>query len=368
MRILITGSRAPAALELVRNFGLCGWEVYAADSIDAAIARYSAYVKRFFTVHAPRSDERAFVDDLCDIVRKHGIDVVFPTCEEIFWIAKNLAEIRARCRAQIICEPLEKLDVLHNKYKFIRFAKGLGIAVPDTHLIAENVPIAQTNAQKEQKIVLKPVYSRFGEDVIVAEPSDIAFDGLHGKWIAQEFIEGEPVCSYGYAENGVLKFNICYRSPVRARTFTAFAPFVCGAVTKMVQTIAEALCFTGNLSFDFIRRGDAYIPIECNPRITSGIHTLRGNAFDALFFGTLKQPQLDFAQLRLPTLLTGGGWLPYRDVIWNSNDKRPFFNQARCLWAFHTLAKRHGVSLTKAMTIDIAWNGEDISNGLDAER
>ncbi len=340
-------------LELVRNFGKRGWEVFAADSIKPCLTQYSNHLKKFFTVSSPRFCEKTFIEELIQIVNENRIDILFPTCEEIFWIAKNKNKLLENCHVQLVCDDIENLTLLHDKYRFIEFARSQNLSVPETHIF-------RTGENLNQKVVIKPVFSRFGEDVIIAADNHTLINKTNfsdKQYIIQEFINGENFCSYGFADNGVLKFNICYQSPFAARTCTAFQPFQCKMVNDIVYTIVSKLNFTGNISFDFIKKDEKYFLIECNPRITSGIHTLFDTPFDRLFFGTHREPTYKNAQLFFPTVASSFKFPPYTDVVWDFKDIKPFFKQLRCLSAFYSIARKHKITLTKAMTFDIEWNG-----------
>jgi len=352
MRILFTGSRAPATLELTRNFGRSGWEVHLADNISPVLAQFSTHAKAFHLIHSPRFDEELFVADLIRIIRAHNIDMLFPTCEEIFWIARNKERIRQHCAVRILCDDPGKLELLHNKYRFMMFAKAEGILTPETHLYTGTHTLGR-------KSVIKPIFSRFGEDVTLLNGSESG-DDERTRHLLQEFIEGETVCSYGFAEDGVLKFNVCYRSPIKTRTaLTAFDPFFSRVIDEVARTIVEKLNFTGNIAFDFIERNGDYYLLECNPRMTSGIHALSDNDLPTLFFATLPTPpRINKAQLLIPTLVTAHRLLFYRDVIYDANDRKPFFKQLSCLNQFRSIARAQRISLTKATVYDIEWNGE----------
>lgn len=353
MRILFTGARAPVTLELVRNFKMCEWEVYAADSIKPALAQFSKHLKKFFILSAPRFNENDFITDLIKIINENSIDILFPTCEEIFWISKNIDKIRNNCTVKIICDDIKKLSLLHNKYRFIQFAQAQNLPVPETHILR-----AEENFN--QKSVIKPVFSRFGSEVFIADNhTQVRYSKYNNKpYILQEYINGESVCSYGFAQDGTIKFNICYKSPFKAKTCTAFQPFSNAQINSAVRAIVEKLNFSGNISFDFIQKGQKFYLIECNPRITSGIHTLYNNSFEELFFGTPNNLIAEKVQLLAPTVMNHFKLLPYPDVIWNKKDLKPFLNQIRCLAVFASNAIKHRISLTKAMTYDIEWNDE----------
>ena len=191
MKILFTGGRAPATLELVRNFGQNGWDVYVADSISPVLSEFSKYTKSFYKISSPRHTEPLFVADLIEIINANKIDILLPTCEEIFWISKNKKEILDNCNVRIICDDIEKLSLLHNKYRFIEFVKAEGILSPETFIYD-----GKNNFIK--KFVIKPVFCRFGEDVIIAGGTE-EIDYSRGQYILQEFIEEYE------AENGPIQ-------------------------------------------------------------------------------------------------------------------------------------------------------------------
>jgi hypothetical protein len=122
----------------------------------------------------------------------------------------------------------------------------------------------------------------------------------------------------------------------------------------------KKLNFTGNISFDFIEKDKQYYIIECNPRITSGIHIICINDFTKLFFNGCDTLLKQKAQLLIPMLITKLKILFYKDVVFDSHDLKPFFKQISCLRMFDSIAKKNKISLTKATVFDIEWNGEGI--------
>ncbi|MCT0017725.1 ATP-grasp domain-containing protein [Lactococcus lactis subsp. lactis] len=351
MKILFTGGRAPATLEMVRNFGENGWEVFIAESIRLNMSSYSKYVKSSFIISSPGHNEKKFVTELIQIINENKIDILFPTCEEIFWVSKNKEIISDSCNTRIVCDKLDSLSLLHNKYRFIKFAENLDILTPKTELLFEERDIIR-------KSVIKPIFSRFGTSVQIINPKEKINNDITASYVVQEFIKGKSICSYGFAEKGQLKFNICYKSPFNTQqALTAFIPFSSNEVNHIVRKVVERLEFTGNISFDFIQKDGRFYLIECNPRLTSGIHVLSLNNFITLFFGKNKEKLLNRAQLMIPTLRYGR-ILCYRDIIFSVKDMKPFFKQFSCLKIFYKVKKQQHISLIEAMTEDIEWNGE----------
>ena len=86
LRILVTGARLPAALEIVRALSAAGAQVCTADSlvaIPAGISRDSNGYVRFPSPTLAFSDFRKF---LLKTVGQLDIDLIIPVSEEIFYL------------------------------------------------------------------------------------------------------------------------------------------------------------------------------------------------------------------------------------------------------------------------------------------
>ncbi|MFD1884533.1 hypothetical protein ACFSC9_03275 [Paenibacillus wenxiniae] len=165
-RILVTGGRAPVALEWCRLLHAAGHEVYVAESFPQPLCRYSNTVRRCYVVPAPRQQPGAFLQELQRIVEKERIDVLLPTCEEIFHIAAGQEHLSAE--VQVISPTIAQLHRLHHKGDFIKLVRAAGLAVPETVLLEDAQQWEQTQRcawEKGTAIVLKPAYSRFASQV-----------------------------------------------------------------------------------------------------------------------------------------------------------------------------------------------------------
>src|SRR5947209_19908034 len=129
-RVLITGGRAPVSLELARLFTKSGYEVYGADSTFSSFLLASNTVKKNFVIPSPRFQLEGFEQALVEIINQHGINLLVPTCEEIFYIAKVKQHLPPGCT--IVADELSMLNELHNKWTFIQMAVSYGLAVPQT--------------------------------------------------------------------------------------------------------------------------------------------------------------------------------------------------------------------------------------------
>lgn len=132
-RILITGGRAPVALELARLFKAAGHRVYVAESAEYHLCRVSSAVEASFRVPAPRHQPQAYVQRLAALTEELGIHCLIPTCEEIFYVSAGLEHLTG-CR--VLTSDRSILAGLHHKGEFMVLLRSLGFKVPDTVLIS----------------------------------------------------------------------------------------------------------------------------------------------------------------------------------------------------------------------------------------
>ncbi len=373
-RILLTGGRAPATLELARAFHRAGYTVYMAESLRGHLSELSNAIAKNFLVPPPRQQTGTFLDVLEKIVSEKKIDLVIPTCEEVFYIAMG------RDRFPAFVEPLEKLRQLHSKWEFIHLARGLRLPVPETMLI-ETRDSLQSAFERWPRLVLKPVYSRFAAKTLVyptiqQAESTLTFDS---RWVAQEFIQGAQICTYSVCHRGRITAHTAYRSDFTAgQGATILFRHVNHAATfEWVTKFVSAISFTGQIAFDFIETDDGKIfAIECNPRAISGIHLLaRDPKFPETFLNPSAPcviPSEDFsAQLWTGMLVYGlpaalkkrqfkkwfAAFSSSRDVIFRRDDLLPALLQFRSILFYLKLARRENISPLEASTFDIEWNG-----------
>lgn len=372
-RLLITGGRAPAALELARLLGTAGHQVYAAESLDNSLVAASRHVRKSFRVPAPVDDPQGFTRAITRIIEDHGIDLVLPTCEEVFHLASHPLP------CPVFAPPFERLLRLHSKWEFIQDLNARGIQTPDTWLVRSPQETADVlkSLPPTQRLVFKPVYSRFGVAVHVQKASDPppALDGR--PWVVQAFVEGRAWCTYSIVRNGRLRAHAAYQPRFTAGPGASvyFQAEDHSGLRQWVEAFAgEGL--TGQLAFDFIEAPDGTLyPLECNPRATSGVHLFGpdGPLADALLQddGPVLTPTpgasamlgLAMGVYALPSALLDGqaeSWLTAftgaRDVVASWTDPGPALAQvalyAELLWK----AQRLGVTALEASTADIAWN------------
>lgn len=373
---MILGARAPAALEWARAFHACGWEVTTGDSVRWPSTRFSRVVARHVLLPAPRRDPGRWIDAVAGSVASLGIDLVVPTCEEVFYLGAGLARIPCRVASM----PLPELAGLHHKHRFAVSTRGWPGQAPESHLLEDQRDAARF-ASTSREWVFKPAYSRFASRVLVrpcAESVMALRPSPERPWVAQRFVRGREHCSYSVLHGGRLEAHACYHPRHRLGRGSGiwFEPTSPPGILAFVERFGSETGFTGQVAFDFIEDEEGRCSVlECNPRATSGVHLFddqpRG-LVDALLGrgdGDVLLPTDVPRMVGLAMILTGGAravrddgfrrdFARARDVMVRRGDPGATWGQVPALLEIAGRAVRRGTGLRAAMTADIEWDGQ----------
>lgn len=384
LTVLITGGRAPAALELARLWSAAGHRVITADSIPRTLCGASRRVAGNYVLPEVNDGPQQYIEALADVIQRERVHMLIPTCEEVFAVSRFRERLLPLC--QVLVDEASKLSLLHNKWEFIDTAKRLGFRVPETRLLtsAGEVQAFLEEGDPLRRYVLKPVFSRFASKVRIVRGGEAAGDiqvSSRYPWVGQQFIEGKPYCTYGIAHDGRLTAHAAYASKFTAGqgACVCFEREEHSGLQEWVACMVSAIRFTGQIAFDFIETEDgALYPLECNPRATSGIHLFRAeDRLDRAFLDTasdsiltpsgnrptvLKGAMLLYAWKGMSSLPRARDWMRAvfrgRDAVFRWDDPAPLAAQWPMLLHFWRKSRKHGISIAEATTIDMEWNGE----------
>lgn len=367
--MLLTGARTAIALEVARALHRDGHRVFTAESFPRYVAQYSNCVEEALAVPPPRLEPDAFIDALAAWIASRGITRLIPTGEEALWVARGRARLEGLC--EVFCDRLEVLDALHDKQRFQELAAAIG-PVPQTWRPRNDAHLAALRA-RHGPLILKEVYSRFGQGIRVV--ADQPSNRPPGRWIAQEWIEGRELCGLVIARKGVLAGRIVYLPRHRMKLGPAFyfEPVAHEGADDWMRRFVARYALSGCFGFDFMERDGTLYPLECNPRMTSGVHLLAANALSAALLGraatdAVSRPPAMWAVAMLGVALPRArsfaalrAWSRdfrrARDVFRDRNDPRParhLFSSQRHLRA---IARQQGVSIREAATFYTRWDG-----------
>lgn len=379
-RVLITGARAPAALDLARAFAAAEREVHLADCRTVWSARLSRAPKSTPRYASPVRHPDRFAEDIAGLIDRLDPDLVVPTCEEVFHLARA-ALTQPQLAAVLATPPLETLTTLHSKHRFMALCAEAGVAVPTTWRV--DSPQSLDDLPDPSTLVFKPEFSRFGVEAVIRPRRD-ALERIRPRperpWVAQQFVAGAEASFYAVARSGRLTAFCSYRSTWRTRggagyAFAPLEPETHEALREIADRLAAHVA-DGQFACDAIidQDGRPWV-IECNPRATSGVHlfgrdprlaeafTGGGACFDVTGF-TPRHLAPALWLLGLPAALREGQLRDWRDarrdgqdVVTAPADAGPLAGALIDSAGFGLEAALSGRPLAAAMTADIEWNG-----------
>ena len=305
-------------------------------------------------------------------MEREGADLVLPVSEEILHVAGLHGRIAAD---RLHCLPRERLLPLADKLRFVQLAEGLGLDVPATRPLHD--PEAADIVAAGDAVV-KPVFSSSGRGVrMVRRGGSLPEPGEPA--IVQAFVAGAEIATFAIVRAGRVLANVVYRAAVRAGPVAvAFERIEAPAVERWVAAFAEGTAHDGFLSFDMIVAADGRpFAIECNPRITSGIHFLTPAAIAGAIlrpdepvsdpfrpdrvlqqvFPCLTETQASLFRRDGTFRRNLGHLLSARDVTWDRRDPWPLLTMTATSAVILARAAREGISLGEAATRDIGWPG-----------
>ncbi len=366
MRILITGARSPVAVEWATILRQGNHQVWLSDSIAWPLGRFTRSEQSYFYYPSPRFSSLQCAKAIEQFCLDKQIDLIIPTCEEVFHLAARLSK-----SLPLFASDASLLHQLHHKYHAMALLSGLGeIKTPVTELLTD-----AKHADQHKDKLLKPVFSRFGEQVIFPnKPRQACQPSKEAPWVAQQYLHGEPLCNYALFENGQLIAHQAYRPlwGLNGSAATAFSPIEHTIITEFTRQFGQQYAYHGQVAFDFIDTTEGTYVIECNPRATSGLHLLNRSirlspkgqwevtaaptrsqhiGVGLFFLFGIKAIREGEFQSLLSTFQRGS-------TVLSSSSLYPlasFFSLAAMAWR----SMRRGISLTAASTWDIEWNGKE---------
>lgn len=349
------------------------------DSIPCRMSGWSRAVVSTVTLPSARFAPHAYVKALRSTISTHHIDLVVPTCEEVFFLSRYRSELPANVR--IVVGEFDTMNVLHSKWQFLKAAQDCGAVVPESECV-DTLEQAREWAGTDP-VVLKPEYSRFGVHVRLC-PSGIPHDAkpfeVPGRWVVQRFCHGLELCSYSVVEQGRLLAHVCYRPSYRLKASSSFMfeVYESSRIRAFVEKFARKMDYSGQLSFDWMASESGEVQVlECNPRAISGVHLFGSDdALPAALAGSVDTcviPSATEPRMIAAVMLCAGGvqalrtrqlgrwWSDFRrarDVIMEPEDALPFVGGLMDMASYARLALRDRCSLRQAATCDTEWDGE----------
>jgi hypothetical protein len=373
--VLVTSGRFPAATPLVRALHEAGARVDVADSYPLSPALHSNRADRAHVIAPPASEPLRFVDDVAEIVRSRGIDLVVPSFEETFFLARYAD----RVPAPIFTSPFATVAELHDKSRFVELCRRVGLPTPATSVVRAQAELAAAVSRLDA-FVARPAFSRGGLVYLTNHGPRAGESRVEdcrptrdNPWLVQEYVEGEDACSFSVARDGEVVLHCPYEPTIAAEggwsiQFSTVDDF--GSLGP-VRRIAAETRFTGCIGFDYRRTGDGLVMIEANPRASAGAffpdpawlaEAITGSRHELRVVPPGLRRQYD-AYLLDPHIPSGSpaailrALLTAPDAFFEPQDVMPAlcFLVSRRHWS--AVARQEHVSVGRAFVEDMSWDG-----------
>lgn len=370
--ILITLGRLPKGLQLAWALADAGCRVVVAEPWGWHLSRVSRAVSKSYPVTAPNTSADAYQADLRALISRERVGLVVPVSEETLHVAA-LADGQSG-GAALYCMPQDVLLRLHDKLSFIRIAEDHDLPVPATF------PLDSEEARRfaaSHRYIVKPRLSSAGHGVVARAAGD-PLPEVSEPSVVQAYLPGEELSSFSIAQRGRVIGTVIYRGLIFSGSVAVCfecLPAPDPTMLDWIRRFAADTGYSGFISFDFRRdAAGRAMPIECNPRTTSGIHFVDPRDLAAAI---LEPADADRFRLRpertlqqfYPTLtetqgaaLKGRAWRPNlrylfrcRDVSWDRRDPLPFLLMPFTSYQILRRTVFAGMSFGEASTFDIGW-------------
>jgi hypothetical protein len=371
--VLLTLGRLPKALALARACRAAGCRVLVADPFRWHLCRPSRDVDRCFRVSAPNDPDGDYIGDLLKIVGEEKVDIVLPVSEEALHVVRLADALPDGVR--LWTGRRDELAELHDKLSFVERVQALGLTAP---VSVPGGSAAAAELAATQDYVVKPRHSCSGIGLRLARAGEAPGD-LDARSLVQARVEGDHLSTLSLVHEGREIATVVYRGRVFAGTVAICFERVDDAreVEDWVQRFLRDSDYSGFLAFDFIvdEAGVAQA-IECNPRVTSGVHFFDGGALgralldpaactDIPYSGIRRQQWAystlteTYAALFRPRefMRRFREMLGARDVVWSAHDPLPFLLMTPMSWEILWPAMTSELTLGEATQRDIAWFG-----------
>lgn len=378
MRILLTLGRLPKALELARCLKAAGCEVFVAEPFGTHLCRASNAVTKRFKVTAPNTDAESYVSEMLAICSTAAIDMVIPVSEEVVHVSRLRARLPAHIR--LFAPDHETVLGLHNKFNFIEIVKRAGLRAPDTFFATSEAAKAFAAAHD---YVIKPALGCSGKGLRLGRKGDpVHLSDDQDIQILQRRIDGQEISSLSICSDGRVLGTAMYRGLIFSGTVsTCFERVDNASATDWINAFVAATNYSGFIAFDMIfdSAGDAW-PIECNPRLTSGLHFMDHDDLAACILGkpinapVRMKSQAAFQEghttllevysviFRPREFVRRIGYMTRaKDVLWSMRDPLPFLLMTPLSWPVLRQVMFEGTSFGEAATRDIEWRNSPLS-------
>jgi hypothetical protein len=386
LKVLMTSGRFPAAAGLVSALHKGGARVDAVDSYKLAPALHAHQVAQIHVVPGPVGDPLAYVRAVVDIVGDRGIDLITPTFEEGFYLARY----RDLLPVPLFAPTFAAIRDLHSKARFVALCKELGLPAPETQVVPDLASLRGAIGGFSH-YVARPAFSRGGTTYLTnhgPRAGELAVEDCtpteQNPWLVQAYVDGRDACSFSIVRDGKVLVHCAYGISISSPSgwsvqFESIDDF---GTLDVTARVAERYRYTGFIGFDCRLTTDGFVMIECNPRTSAGLFLTPREWIAEAVLGGLSAlrtvPPGVKRQYDADLVAAGVTGLPVRerlralltvpDAFVAEHELLPALLRYTAAYHWTPIAQREHVGVDTAFLADMSWNGEPMPDldGADA--
>jgi len=152
-KILVTDAQMRSSLAVIRSLGKKGLDVTAGEETRFATSFFSKYCNQKFVYPSPKSNEKAFVNSIIQLIKKEKYDIIIPVADACLKpIIENRDEISKY--SKIALPPNHKFMKSHDKHSTIEIALENEVPCPKTYFDWES--LSENKDKLQFPLVIKP--------------------------------------------------------------------------------------------------------------------------------------------------------------------------------------------------------------------
>lgn len=232
---------------------------------------------------APLSASEEYVPYLIRLIRRHGIQVFFPTVDgEITKIAREKARIEGEAGCQVFVDGEDKVAISDDKFNTSEFLRANGFAYPAS-AVADGPEARALAARLGYPLIVKKRSGKGSQDVFrVDDEADLERRLGDPSFVVQEWLDpdqGEYTSGLYLGDDGEIKGVCTFRRKLKGGSTYIAERIVDPMLEQPLERIARTLGMK-YLNIQSMRRGDELVPFEFNGRL-SGTTAMVSRVFNA---------------------------------------------------------------------------------------
>ena len=226
MRILVLDGNENQAVACVRSLSRAGHEVHVGSATAWSKAGWSRFARGTFVYPAPDEDVEAFVAAIVEQVRVVKNALVLPMTEETTLPLSRHRSVVAEAGGKLVLPDHEVISHAFDKQYTGNLAVSLGIPVPQTRVLSDELSARAVAAELPYPVVLKPASSqevsndsrvvKTGAPLYAKDEKEFidAFLALRQRCsiiLVQEFIAGSGIGYFALFKDGELRSEFAHQ-------------------------------------------------------------------------------------------------------------------------------------------------------------